>query len=174
VSVTEADEAPGDVAALVRAHARSLEAYAIGLCGNAPDAQDLVQETFARVLALPRHRQPRHNGRAWLCTVLRHLFFDAQRREAIGPRRVEIDLGGVADVEREPPPPRWQELTATEVRAALDLLDEPFADAFCLHALEGRSYADIARALGVPVNTVGTRILRARRKLRVVLSERLT
>jgi RNA polymerase sigma-70 factor (ECF subfamily) len=171
--VTEAEEAPHDVAELARAHARSLEAYAIGLCGNAPDAQDLVQETFARVLTLPRDRHPRHIGRAWLFTVLRHLFVDGHRMEALGPRRVEIDLGDVAEVEREPPPARWHELTACEIRAALDLLDEPFAAAFCLHALDGRSYADIARALGVPVNTVGTRILRARRKLRLVLSERL-
>ena len=159
-----------DVAALARAYAQSLEAYALGLCGNAHDAQDLVQQTFERLLTLPRERLPQHNGRAWLFTVLRHLFVDGHRRESSGPRRVEIDLGSVPEVEREPPPPRWQELTEREVHQALELLEEPFAAAFCLRALEGRSYADIARALGVSVNTVGTRILRARQKLRVVLS----
>jgi RNA polymerase sigma-70 factor (ECF subfamily) len=176
VLVSETDEAPRHrrVAELVRANARSLESYALALCGNPPDAQDLVQQTFERVLTLPRERLPRHNGRAWLCTVLRHLFLDAQRRETSGPRRVDIDLGGLPDVTPdEPPAPRWQELTAREVRAALERLDEPIAATFCLHALEGRSYADISRALGVPVNTVGTRLLRARRQLRVVLSERL-
>jgi RNA polymerase sigma-70 factor, ECF subfamily len=56
-------------------------------------------------------------------------------------------------------------------RVDLDL--EPVAVAFRTHALEGKSYGDIAPILGVAVNTVGTRILRARHKLRVVLGERL-
>ncbi|HEY2743481.1 MAG TPA: RNA polymerase sigma factor [Polyangia bacterium] len=168
------DPSGTDVGELARQFAQPLEAYALGLCGNAHDAQDLVQQTFERALRLRPERRPRQNRRAWLFTVLRHLFVDAHRRQASGPRRVEVDLGGVPAVEREPPPPAWQELSKHDVREALALLDEPFAETFCLHALEGRSYADIARELGVPVNTVGTRILRARKKLRRVLSERLT
>lgn len=170
----EAGEDPSgsDVGELARDFARPLEAYALALCGNAPDAQDLVQQTFERALSLQPEQLPRQNRRAWLFTVLRHLFLDALRRQASAPRLVEIDLGGVPEVEREPAP-AWQELSACDVREALTLLDEPFAATFCLHALEGRSYADIARELGVSLNTVGTRILRARRKLRLVLSERL-
>ena len=162
-----------DVAELAREFAQPLEAYALALCGNEQDAQDLVQQTFERALSLQRAQLPRQNRRAWLFTVLRHLFLDSLRRQASAPRRVDIDLGGVPEVEHEPAP-AWQDLSAVDVREAMALLDEPFAAPFCLHALEGRSYADIARELGVPVNTVGTRILRARRKLRVVLSQRLT
>ena len=51
----------------------------------------------------------------------------------------------------------------------MERLEPEFREVFVLHAFERRSYRDIAAALGIPQNTVGTRLLRARRKLRVLL-----
>ena len=165
------EQRPGEWA---RAHLPALDAYALALCGNPDDASDLVQDTFERALSTRRDRLPQHNRRAWLCTVLRHLFLDRCRKETRRMRQVDIDLAALPDrAEPEAAEPAWCALDAGDVRAALSTIDELFAAAFCLHALEGRSYADVARAQGVSVNTVGTRILRARRKLRAALRLRL-
>lgn len=157
---------------LVLVYGQALDELALGLCGNLPDAHDLVQQLFERVSRTRAGQLPQHNRRAWLFTVLRHLFLDSYRKQARGPQRVDLDLAVLPAVEREAPPP-WRDLASADVHDAMAMLDEPFAVAFRLYAIEGRSYADIASVLGLSINTVGTRILRARRKLKVVLSERL-
>ena len=65
--------------------------------------------------------------------------------------------------------PLWMRIDAQQLRAAVDRLEPEFREVFTLHAFERRSYKDIAAALDIPQNTVGTRLLRARRKLRVLL-----
>lgn len=173
MSLVESTDFRRSVAELARDYEQPLQELAVVLCGNADDGHDLVQETFERVASTRPAQLPQQNRRAWIFTVLRRLFVDKYRRQARAPQRVDLDLALVAEPEREPPPPAWRNLTASDVHDALHMLDEPFAVAFCMHALEGKSYGEIAQTLGVSVNTVGTRILRARRKLRVVLGERL-
>ena len=168
--------------AIVRRHRQSLQAYAVMLCGSVADAQDLVQVTFERLCAAPLQSLPPARERAWLCTVLRRLFVDEYRRRARSGRHVDADLAALplpADADpvtawTTAPEPAldWRELDDDDLSAALAQLDEPFAHAFCLHAA-GRSYAEIAAALAIPVKTVGTRLLRARRKLRVALTSRM-
>ena len=157
--------------ALVRQHQAALQAFALKLCGNASDAHDLCQDTFER--ALRSEGTARSNDRAWLFTVLHHLFIDRYRRRTREPRLAELDTVDVAAAEPTPPP-AWTSLSVDEVRAALDELDAEFRDVYRMHALEGLGYAEIAARLGVPVSTVGTRIMRARRKLRAILQARTT
>ena len=57
-------------------------------------------------------------------------------------------------------------LDSGDLEGAVAKLDPEFRDIYRLHALEGRSYAEIAAQLDLPQNTVGTRLLRARKKLR--------
>lgn len=160
---------PLDVAQLAQLHSQFLASYAVSLCGDIDQAHDLVQQTFERVLSTHASCLPQRSQRSWLVAVLRNLFIDELRKNARGLQRVDADLTLMPANDEEPPPP-WCMLTTNEVHVALSSLDEPFAAAFRLHALEGRPYAEIADALDTSVRTVGTRILRARRKLRVLLS----
>ena len=60
----------------------------------------------------------------------------------------------------------WEKLDAEDIRARLQEIPEELRDAFSLFALEGCSYQEIAARLAIPKATVGTRILRARRRLK--------
>ncbi len=157
--------------ALVREHQSALQAFALKLCGHASDAHDLCQDTFERALKSEARGEARSNDRAWLFTVLHHLFVDRYRRRMREPRmadieEVEVPAPAAADAE---PPPAWTNVTAAEVAAALKQLDPEFAEVYRLHELDGLGYAEIAAKLGAPVSTIGTRIMRARRKLRAIL-----
>ena len=154
--------------ALVREHQEALYAFALKLCGEANDARDLVQDVFEKVLRADAS-QPRENERAWMFTVLHHLFIDRYRKKARGPRHSSLDDVDVAAVE-PPPPPAWVDLSVDQVRVAMRSLEPEFAEVYELHALQGLGYSAIAARLGVPSSTVGTRIMRARKKLRALLS----
>jgi len=158
--------------ALVRDHQPSLQAFALKLCGNPADAHDLVQDTFERALRNHHALEPGTHTRAWLFTILHHLFIDRCRRRKRDPASADVAALDLPAVEPEPPP-RWTRLGATEVRAAVAQLDEEFRRVYELHALEGRSYQEIAAALSIPQNTVGTRLLRARKKLKSILEQSL-
>jgi RNA polymerase sigma-70 factor, ECF subfamily len=161
-------EASRRLDALAREHTPALTAFAMKLCGDASDARDLVQDTFERALRASASQQPRTNDRAWLFTILHHLFIDRYRRTSRGPRHTSIDDVDIAAVE-PPPPPAWAGVSVEEVKAALEELDPDFREVYQMHAIEGLGYAEIAARLGAPVSTVGTRIMRARRKLRALL-----
>jgi RNA polymerase sigma-70 factor (ECF subfamily) len=151
--------------AWVREHQAALYGFALKLCGRAEDAHDLVQDTFERALKAEGTPQ---SARAWLFSVLHHLFIDRHRKRVRGPQHQSLDDVEVAAREPEPPP-AWTALSVGEVQAAVEKLEPEFREVYRLHALEGRGYAEIAARLGVPVSTVGTRIMRARHKLRALL-----
>ena len=169
VSTSESVDFRRSVAELARDFEQPLQELAAALCGNAPDGHDLVQETFERVARTRPAQLPRQNRRAWLFAVLSVASSSTSIAETVrAPQRVELDLALVAEPEREPPPPAWRDLTAGDVHDAFArTLDEPFAVAFCMHALEGgKSYGDIS----APSRHVGLHrqrhILRARPRLR--------
>lgn len=161
-------EASRRLDALAREHTGALTAFAVKLCGDPSDARDLVQDTFERALRAGASLQPRTNERAWLFTILHHLFIDRYRRIARGPRHTSIDDVDLAAVEPAPAP-SWASVSVDEVKAAMEELDPDFREVYQMHAIEGLGYAEIAQRLGTPVSTVGTRIMRARRKLRALL-----
>jgi len=158
--------------ACVRTHTGTLYGLAMRLSGNKSDANDLVQDTFERALRHYGRLEPGTNERAWLCTILHHLFIDLCRRRRRERQKSEEEA-------REPPcdpaepedEPAWARITVTQVRAALEKLDEDFRVVYRMHAVEGLPYAEIAERLGIPKVTVGTRLLRARRKLKQLLLE---
>ena len=157
--------------ALARDHQAALLGLAYKLCGQADDARDLVQDTFERALrAEAAGRAPDHE-RAWLFAVLHNLFIDRCRKRARSPQLAQLEDVEVAAREPEPPP-SWSALSIDQVRAALDELDPEFRAVYRMHAFDGLGYAEIATRLGVPVSTVGTRIMRARRRLRAILQAR--
>jgi len=157
--------ATNSISDLVRDAQPSLVRLAERWCGD--DAGDLVQDTLER---LARRGVPAtvRCPRAWLSTMMRNLFID--RCRALGRRPGHDALDETATpVAPEPEP--WIELTLDDVRAALADLEPAFRDVYTLH-LEGRSYDEIAKRLGIRAVTVGTRLHRARRMLRARLVAR--
>ena len=146
---------PLDPAAL-GAHLPRLHRAAIALCGDPDDAQDLVQETFARVLARPR-RLTGEEELPYLLGALRNVFLNEQRTRARRPRTVAVAAE-----------PLWSGVTpdqALEVRtilATVARLPPDQRDALVAVDVVGLSYAEAGSVLGVAEKTIATRVFRAR------------
>lgn len=155
----------------MRAHQVALSRHAERLCRSHADACDLVQDTFERALRAWDRLPGDANVGGWLVTILGNLFLDRCRRARTMPRLYVAWPAGELDVpapETAAPRP-WAEITEDQVRAAVSALESDFRLPYELHALEGRSYREIADELGIPTSTVGTRLSRARAKLRRAL-----
>ena len=145
-------------------HVDRLYRAALGLCGNAHDAEDLVQETYARVLARPRFL--RHDDDlGYLLRVLRNTFLNRIRSQKRRPAPLELDdeRDGIPRG-RDPHQPE----TALEVRelfAAIAQLPEDQRDAVIAIDLVGLSYREAASALKTKEATVTTRLHRGRTRL---------
>lgn len=149
---------------LFRAHGEFLRRLAARLCRSAFDPDDLVQDVLERTVSNVHTLLPEHDHRAWMARVMRNLFIDRLRRRSAAPAESALE----EETPAPPPPPRewWEGLDADDIRARTAELPEELRGAFELFMFEGCSYADIAARLGVPKMTVGTRILRARRRLK--------
>lgn len=139
------------------------------MCASEADAADVVQDTLQSALEAGDRLKAVENLRAWLVTILHRRMIDLFRK------REREQLGDPPEepaVTQETPladAPLWSRVDIAQLRAAVEKLEPEFREVFVLHAFERRSYRAISAALGIPSNTVGTRLLRARRKLRVLL-----
>jgi RNA polymerase sigma-70 factor (ECF subfamily) len=144
-------------------HLDRLYRAAWALCGSREDAEDLVQETYARVLSRPRLLQ-NDDEAGYLVRALRNTFLNRKRAQSsrlrAGPLPDELDL--VADP-RAPEP--QAALEAGELYAAVAALAPEFRDVLVAVDVAGLSYAETARALRIPEGTVMSRLYRARRQV---------
>jgi len=145
-------------------HTDRLYRAAWALCGSPDDAQDLVQETFARVLARPRFLRGQ-DERAYLMQVLRNTFL-TQRRTA--SRRPQISTSTLEQF--DPVDPRVADrpeeaLQTHEVFATIAALSEDHRLALVAVDVVGLSYREAARALGTREATIATRVFRARERM---------
>jgi RNA polymerase sigma-70 factor, ECF subfamily len=134
-------------------------------------ADDLVQDTFRRALEARIQFAPGTNLRAWLLSILRHLYLDHVRRASR-----ETLVGDLGERTLSPAPERrslWREVTDEDVALALSRLPPIYREPYVLYTAKGCSYHDIARELGIPSGTVGTRLMRAREFLRELLLPKL-
>ncbi len=141
------------------------------------DAEDVAQDVFERWLRSRDRLAPTTNVRAWMAVVLRHLVIDRQRRRRISPVRLAqgeqtVEAHGAEPAPHAEPDRWWYALGRGDVEAALEGLSPPQRTAFELFELEGKSYDEVAAALQISRSTVGVRVLRARRRLRELLSSR--
>jgi RNA polymerase sigma-70 factor, ECF subfamily len=157
---------------------RQLYRIALRLTGNPADAEDLVQETYAKAYAGYGGFTPGTNLRAWLCRIEANTFYSeyrASRRHAVevpvealyavAPERtVSIMSAEDAALARMPDPAVW---------AALRALPDHLRQTVYLADVEGYKYAEIAETTAVPLGTVMSRLHRGRRRLRARL-ERVT
>jgi RNA polymerase sigma-70 factor (ECF subfamily) len=143
------------------------------MCGSEADAEDLLQKTFERAVTQGLSSEIR-NTRAWLTAILKNAFIDDCRAKSRHPSHEPITDQHDACTQLEPdgPEPPWSEITVADVRDALDELEPIYRQAYVLHEFEHRSYEQIARAQNIERVTVGTRLNRARKKLREVLLRR--
>lgn len=148
-------------------HIDSMYRAAWALCGSREDAEDLVQETFARVLAKPRFI--RGDERGYLLQALRNTFNSrlraGQRRPKVTPMPEEYEP---ADA-RSPSPQHAAE--ATEILQAISELPEDFRLAIVAIDIVGLSYGEAAKALGTKEATITTRLYRARQRIATAFAD---
>jgi RNA polymerase sigma-70 factor (ECF subfamily) len=146
-------------------HVDRLYRAALALCGgNRHDAEDLVQETYARVLARPRLL--RHDDDlGYLLRVLRNTFLNRVRGDRRRPAPIELD--DERDGLRRPGDPRHPEaaLEVSELLAAIAALPPDQRDAVVAIDIVGLSYREAARALRAKEATITTRLHRGRARL---------
>lgn len=137
-------------------------------CPLAADAEDLVQDTLEKALRHFATLRPDSNAWAWLVTIMYHQFVDGCRRRRRHEALPEQDLPAPEPESPEPHPP-WTALEPAHVDQALAGMAGPFREILELRWREHCTYKEISTRLGIPMATVGTRLMRGRRQLRTVL-----
>ncbi len=144
-------------------HEDRLYRAAWALCGSREDAEDLVQETFTRVLARPRVLSGEHEL-YYLMRVLRNTFLTSRRTASRRPITVAT-LENVVVANRRPLGQPEQALEMQEVYATIAALPEDRRLALVAVDVLGLSYREAARALRVREATITTRLFRARKQV---------
>jgi len=141
-------------------HIDRLFRAAWALSGSRADAEDLVQETFAKVLVKPR-RVRNENDIGYLLGVLRNTFISSRRAAA---RRIDPEALAEGFEPADPSPASRPDLAAEarEVFAVIARLPDAFRDALVAVDVVGLSYREAAELLGAKEATITSRLFRAR------------
>jgi RNA polymerase sigma-70 factor, ECF subfamily len=144
-------------------HLDRLYRAAWALAGSREDAEDLVQETYARVLARPRLLR-NEDDLGYLLRALRNTFLNRKRAEQSRVRTDPLpdDLERVADPHQREP---QAAVEAGELYAAVAALPDDFRDVLVAVDITGLSYKEAARALRIREGTVMSRLYRARQQV---------
>jgi RNA polymerase sigma-70 factor, ECF subfamily len=144
-------------------HLDRLYRAAWALCGSREDAEDLVQETYAKVLAKPRFLR-RDDDLGYLLRVLHNVFVSGLRSRRARPSTVEL-----TEEQREAADPRGSahqhHVESRELLAAVAALPPDYRDVLAAVDVAGLSYKEAGKALGVPEGTIMSRLFRARQKV---------
>jgi RNA polymerase sigma-70 factor, ECF subfamily len=144
-------------------HLDRLYRAAWALCGSREDAEDLVQETYARVLARPRLLR-HEDDLGYLLRALRNTFLNVRRSESrrLRPASLPDQLDVVADPQARDPAAAVE---AGELYAAVAQLADDFRDVLVAVDVAGLSYKEAAQALRIREGTVMSRLYRARQQV---------
>ncbi len=146
----------------IATHIPALRRYARTLTRNVDVADDLVQDCLERAIRKRALWRPHGSLRAWLFRILINIHRNDRRRAA---RDAQQPLETSA-IDPTSPPSQPDRLALADVTRAIDALPAQQREALLLVALEGLSYVEAARALGIPNGTLMSRLSRARASLR--------
>lgn len=157
------------LAEVARSRGRALGAVARRWTRDPSRASDLVQDAFERAVRSAPALEPDDLHR-WVLAAMRNLFIDGWRHQRVRAKSLHSlrgDSESVLAVASEVDP-LWSQITSSDLEMALQQLAPPFRRIFERY-VERVPLSQIAVEFGIPVATVGTRLFRARKKLRAIL-----
>jgi RNA polymerase sigma-70 factor (ECF subfamily) len=155
---------------LAKQHDVYLRRVAFRLSGDMETAKDLVQDTLARALIHFDQFEQGTNARGWLVTILTRLYYDMIKHARV-ISKAQDDLTTLAPLEYEDSAPSIADAQLWDAVEALEPDLRGVVERCYVHDM---SYKAIADELKVPVGTIGTRLRRARERLRALLSRDTT
>ena len=162
--------------ALIEPHMESLYRQAWRLCGNTPDAEDLLQELMIKIYPRLDEAAKIDKLRPWMARILFNLFIDGKRRNTRSPLHLVVDnnpdstpgpsLDEMASSHPGPEQCQAQDDSQRALLAAVARLNDEQRQVLTLHDMEGFTLLELSGILDCPLGTLKSRLHRAREKVK--------